>query len=80
MGIFSVSFSLKRQKTENALKARARSQKERKKERKKEMTAATTTTTTMKSIPARGSLQAGRAQTTLLDRVGDDGGNVIEDV
>ncbi len=54
MGIFSVSFSLKRQKKSRKRLKSARAfserEKERKKERKKEMTA-TTTTTTMKSIP-----------------------------
>ena len=79
MGIFSVSFSHSKDKRnpENALKARARSQKERKKERDDG------DDDDDEKYPPREDRSKRDAQTTLLDRVGNDGErlrNVIEDV
>ena len=68
---------------ENALKARARSQKERKKERKKERDDGDDDDDDDEKYPPREDRSKRDAQTTLLDRVGDDGErlrNVIEDV
>ena len=68
---------------ENALKARARSQKERKKERKKERDDGGDDDDDDEKYPPREDRSKRDAQTTLLDRVGDDGErlrNVIEDV
>ena len=69
---------------ENALKARARSQKERKKERKKERDdGGDDDDDDDEKYPPREDRSKRDAQTTLLDRVGDDGErlrNVIEDV
>ena len=66
---------------ENALKARARSQKERERERKKERDDGDDDDD--EKYPPREDRSKRDAQTTLLDRVGDDGErlrNVIEDV
>ena len=83
MGIFSVSFSHSKDKRnpENALKARARSQKERERERKKERDDGDDDDD--EKYPSREDRSKRDAQTTLLDRVGNDGErlrNVIEDV
>ena len=84
MGIFSVSFSLKRQKKSRKLLKSARAISEREKERTKERDhGGHDDDDDDEKYPPREDRSKRDAQTTLLDRVGDDGErlrNVIEDV
>ena len=84
MGIFSVSFSLKRQKKSRKRLRSARAFSEREKERKKDRDdGGDDDDDDDEKYPPREDRSKRDAQTTLLDRVGDDGErlrNVIEDV